>query len=195
MSYPRQLLLRFALYNGLASAFLGAALAQGWLHIVFAADGTYLVVLIAAVFVYGWLLSIGRALVFCHALDQLKERGYCDLLPHPWLGAKGDRGEALKIKLASRIAPIRHIASALVMLGLIGTVVGFIIALSGLDPQAAADINALPAMLGVMIAGMSTALYTTLVGGVLNLWLMVNVRLLEGAAARIVTAYVGAEGV
>jgi hypothetical protein len=37
---------------------------------------------------------------------------------------------------------------------------------------------------------MSIALYTTLVGSLLHLWLMVNVRLLEGGTVKLLTATV-----
>ena len=40
-----------------------------------------------------------------------------------------------------------------------------------------------------LIGGMSVALYTTLVGAVLNIWLMLNYRLLEGGT-RLFTAIV-----
>ena len=40
----------------------------------------------------------------------------------------------LRLKLAQRIGRVRHMASTLVLLGLIGTIVGFVIALSGRQP-------------------------------------------------------------
>jgi biopolymer transport protein ExbB/TolQ len=97
---------------------------------------------------------------------------------------------ALKLALSARIAAVRHIANSLVLLGLIGTVIGFIIALSGVDPQQAADVAAIGPMVSTLIQGMSVALYTTLVGAVLNIWLMVNYRLLEGGVTRLFTAIV-----
>src|SRR5918996_1188603 len=97
---------------------------------------------------------------------------------------------SLKLKLAARIAPVRHIANSLVLLGLIGTVIGFIIALSGVDAGAATDVNAVGRMVSTLIGGMSVALYTTLVGAVLNIWLMVNYRLLESGTVALLTAIV-----
>jgi hypothetical protein len=97
---------------------------------------------------------------------------------------------SLRLRLGSRVAPIRHLANSLVLLGLIGTVVGFIMALSGVRPEAASDVNAIGPMVSTLIGGMSVALYTTLVGSILNLWLMVNVRLLEGAAAKLLIAVI-----
>jgi biopolymer transport protein ExbB/TolQ len=97
---------------------------------------------------------------------------------------------ALKLKLAARISSIRHLANSLVFLGLIGTVVGFIIALSGVNAEAAADVDSIGPMVSTLIGGMSVALYTTLVGAILNIWLMTNYRLLEGGTINLITAIV-----
>ena len=94
---------------------------------------------------------------------------------------------ALRLKLGARIGSIRHFANSLVFLGLIGTVIGFIIALSGVDPDAAADVESIGPMVSTLINGMSVALYTTLVGAILNVWLMVNYRLLESGTVTLVT--------
>ena len=61
-------------------------------------------------------------------------------------------------------------------------------ALSGVRLEVASDVEAVGPMVSTLIGGMSVARYTTLVGSILNLWLMVNVRLLEGGAAKLLTA-------
>ena len=68
--------------------------------------------------------------------------------------------------------------------------IGFIIALSGVHPDGAADVSAIGPMISTLIGGMSIALYTTLVGSLLHIWLMVNVRLLEGGTVKLLTATV-----
>jgi len=78
------------------------------------------------------------------------------------------------------IRVIRQIANSLVMLGLIGTVIGFCIALSGVDPAAAGDITAITGMVSTLISGIGVALYTTLAGSVFSLWLTVNYNILHG---------------
>lgn len=47
---------------------------------------------------------------------------------------------------AGRWRAVRWIAGTLVLLGMVGTVVGFIIALSGIDPPAAGDVRAVTPM-------------------------------------------------
>ncbi|MGB0551804.1 MAG: MotA/TolQ/ExbB proton channel family protein [Alphaproteobacteria bacterium] len=54
-------------------------------------------------------------------------------------------------------------------LGLVGTVIGFIVALSGVDPESVCGASAAGPMVTKLILGMSIALYTTLVGAVLYL--------------------------
>ncbi|MBE0627801.1 MAG: MotA/TolQ/ExbB proton channel family protein [Burkholderiales bacterium] len=77
---------------------------------------------------------------------------------------------------------MRHIAGILIMLGLVGTVIGFIVALSGVDPQQVPTVENVAPMVARLINGMSIALYTTLFGSVLHLWLMVTQRILAMAA-------------
>ena len=105
-------------------------------------------------------------------------------------GSRAITGTALRTRIASRITVVGHVANSLVLLGLIGTVLGFVIALSGVDPAAAGDVRAIAPMVTELIRGMSVALYTTLVGAVLNLWLMVNYHILAGGAVKLATALI-----
>ena len=52
------------------------------------------------------------------------------------------------------------------------------------------DIESVSPMVSTLVAGMSTALYTTLVGAILNLWLMANYRLLAGGTAKLITGLI-----
>ena len=54
----------------------------------------------------------------------------------------------------------------------------------------AADIDAVGPMISTLIGGMSVALYTTMVGAILNIWLMVNYRLLLGGTVNLMTSVV-----
>jgi len=68
----------------------------------------------------------------------------------------------------------------LVFLGLIGTVVGFMIALSGVPMEAASTPEAANATVKALLSGLGTALGTTLVGAVSSLWLGINKMLFCG---------------
>lgn len=193
------LVLRFALVNLFALALLAAATLQGWVGMLLAADITHLVVLIVAVFLAGLALATRRVVQISWELNQLRA-----VIPHPnsrtaiYLRETTGReassrallASALRIKLASKVAPIRQIANGLVLLGLIGTVVGFMIALSGVEPEIAADVSAIGPMVSILIEGMSVALHTTLVGSILHIWLMIDARLIEGGAVKLITGIV-----
>ncbi len=190
------LVMRYTLVNGIAVALVVAAWLQGWLDPLVAADRTRLVGLIVFVFLLGNVWCVQRLVATSRELNALK----CGIRP---AGSKSGEflsqiegrdaatranlAAVLKVKLFSRIVPIRHVANSLVILGLIGTVLGFIIALGGVDPQAASDVSAVGPMISTLIDGMSVALHTTLVGSVLNVWLMVNYRLLESGTIRVLT--------
>jgi hypothetical protein len=191
------LLLRFILANVIALALVGAAAVQGWVGALLAADQGGLVRAIIAVFVLGLVWSAQRAVQLSRGLNELERFANVPGAPAPayldTVAASAAEGRALlassmRLKLASRIAPIRHLANSLVLLGLIGTVIGFIIALSGVRPEVASDVAAIGPMVSTLISGMSVALYTTLVGSLLHVWLMVNVRVLEGGTVKLLTA-------
>lgn len=194
-----QLILRFALLNLAGFGLLGGAWVHGLVDMVIEADKTYLSVLIFLVFLGGFGLCALKVWHTSREIDQVRsgDRGDRSAVTRyltPMLDrdaeSRANLAGALRLKLAHRIAIVRHIGNSLVILGLIGTVLGFIIALSGVDPQRAADISAIAPMVATLIEGMSTALYTTLVGAVLNVWLMANHQLLAGGTVKLIASLV-----
>ena len=191
------LLLRFGLVNLVAVTLFAAAYLQGWIAAIVASDSTRLSVVIFGVFLFGLGLSGLRAWQTSCGLNQAREfdstcpsgvAHYVDAVRGQDAESRSITAAALRLQLVSRVNAIRHIASSLVFLGLIGTVIGFIIALSGVDPDSASDINAVAPMVSTLIEGMSIALYTTLVGTVLNVWLMANVQMLATGMVDLLTA-------
>lgn len=67
-----------------------------------------------------------------------------------------------------------YLAQLLVGLGLLGTVVGFCMALAGVSASGVADVAAIGPMVSALLAGMGTALYTTLIGAVAAEWVKLN---------------------
>jgi hypothetical protein len=82
-------------------------------------------------------------------------------------------------------------AASAIKLGLLGTVVGFIVMASRIGAMPGFDVDQIQALLKQMMAGMAIALYTTLVGLTANLWLGLQLLLLDRAADRIVADIVG----
>ncbi|MEZ5932654.1 MAG: MotA/TolQ/ExbB proton channel family protein [Alphaproteobacteria bacterium] len=199
LAHRHLLIMRFAVVNLVGLAMLAAVWMQGWLDIVLKGDATRLVLVIAAVFLAGLFLCAMKVLQVGTELDRIRAPAadpkarvtrYLASIAGKDGPSRALAASSLKLKLASRIAVVRHIAGSLVFLGLIGTVIGFMIALSGVDPELAADISAVGPMVSTLISGMSVALSTTLVGAVLNIWLMVNYRLLESGTTRLLTSIV-----
>lgn len=192
--YRHLLTLRFVLTNLTALALLIAFEAQGWISAVIMGDETRLTLVILGVFFIGlasagWKIwDLSRALNAAENPKTAKIEWiarYVEQATRKDAGARGIAGSVLRMQLANRIGSVKHVANSLVLLGLIGTVIGFIIALSGVNAESAADASAIAPMVGDLIRGMSVALFTTLAGAALNLWLMINFHMLAGGATRL----------
>jgi MotA/TolQ/ExbB proton channel family len=73
---------------------------------------------------------------------------------------------------------VEWLATHVVRIGLLGTVVGLILAFSAARAGGSADPNEIRAMIATVIDGMYVSLYATLLGIAANLWLKINLRLL-----------------
>ncbi len=193
------LLLRFALLNVLCAALLAVAVSLGLVELVIKADRTYLSIGIFVVFLGGLAFCGLRVWQTSHELDRLRDfdpmrpsraAEYLSLIRGLSGEGRSLLASAMRLKLSQRIALVRHVANSLVMLGLIGTVIGFVIALSGVDPEQASNVKSIAPMVSTMIDGMSTALFTTLVGAVLNLLLGANHQLLTTGTVKLVTGLI-----
>lgn len=165
---PRHLLLsKYCILNASAAGLVGAAYAHGYLDSIIATDSTHMCALIAGLAVAGVALAGRKAVWLAGELD----------------GNVGQDRDRYRLRLQTRLSWLRYLASLQVFLGLVGTVVGFILSLSGVDPATAGDVNAIGPMVAKLVDGMAVALYTTLVGSIGNILLVLNCKLLEHAAA------------
>jgi len=189
---PRYLhVLQFALVNVVSLALCVAAWLEGWLDGAFTGSSLWLCLLIIAAFLYGLAYCGLRLWRVVRELDDL-HAGAVDVASRAsWyltqLSGAGADSRAmvaglLRLQLAQAPSTVRHIAGILVLMGLVGTVIGFIVALSGVDPQQVPTVDNVAPMVARLISGMSIALYTTLIGSVLHLWLMLTQRILAGSA-------------
>lgn len=196
LSHQYLLLFRFIAINFTGFAFLVAIWLQGWLEPLILEDHTRLIAITTVLFIIGFALCTRKIFQISLELNSLA-------LEQPTRGSRVEvflerarlldgtgrqnLSASLRLKLGTKISSIKHIANSLVLLGLIGTVLGFIIALSGVEPDSVGDVAAIGPMVSTLIEGMSVALYTTLVGSVLNIWLMMNYRILEGGTVHVLT--------
>jgi MotA/TolQ/ExbB proton channel family len=73
---------------------------------------------------------------------------------------------------------VEWVATHVVRIGLLGTVIGLIIAFSAAKAGGSADPSDIKPMIAAVVDGMYVALYATLLGVATNLWLKINLRLL-----------------
>lgn len=193
------LVLRFALLNIVAVGLLAAVYLQGWLDDALHGYTAWLTLGICAVFVFGLLLCarrIWRTSVELNAVKQVEPPGisrvgtYLASIAGRSAESRSITANLLHNRLGNPIVVVRQTADSLVFLGLVGTVIGFIVALSGIDPQTSAQADQVASMVSTLVAGMSIALYTTLFGSVLHVWLMVNHRLLATGTSNLFNAIV-----
>ena len=90
--------------------------------------------------------------------------------------------EVLDIRLRSRYSFGFLIADLMMKLGLLGTVIGFIIMLGSLQDLNSVDISVMQKLLADMSSGMKIALYTTLTGMLAGIFLNAKYNFLDWAA-------------
>jgi hypothetical protein len=79
---------------------------------------------------------------------------------------------------AQRWNDVQWLATHVVRIGLLGTVVGLIIAFSAAGQGGSTNPGEIKPMIAAVVNGMYVSLYATLLGIGVNLWLKINLRLL-----------------
>ena len=162
------LMYRFAVFNMAAAALLAYLGSKGYIAMALAADPTGIVIAIAVMFALVWGSSAVRTWKTAKGLNALKE-GRTNYAGKPWL---------------KRMVKIEHIHAAatwMAYLGIIGTVIGFIMALSGVDVALFASAAGVSQLVPQMIAGMGIAVWTTLAGSFFGLWTEMNHQMIRTA--------------
>lgn len=173
------LLYRLYITNFCGFALVAWAAMLGYVHQVYANDISHISYVITALFVVGLGSTFLQAWRVNRAVDEVGEA------PHLNLMLSGRR-KATAARLPIGNAHLSDIAEWLVTLGLIGNVVGFVIALSGVDTSSLGTADGTQQVAAQLLAGMGVAFYSTLVGAVLALWTSINRRMLDTATARYV---------
>ena len=191
MSWSYLLFLRWLALNLTGTAILLVFHMQGMVAPVYRADTSYIVYVISALFLYGMLLCGWRVWNTSRELNYAKSGNGGKIAHFAALSRNVDREsvkEAFEIKLMARIAFVRYISSSLVMLGLLGTVIGFIMVLTNIPPDAVGDAAQVGKLVSALTGGMGVALYTTLVGAITNLWLNANYTILRTGVINLIAA-------
>ncbi len=191
MQYKYLLILRYSLINLVGLIFLFVLITQGYVTKAIKADITNMVIVILTLFAVGFVLSAYRTFWLSRELNY----SFLRILPNHSLAkeflqsskkldasSRNNLAASLRIKLSSKINYIKFMANTLVILGLIGTVIGFIIALSGVDGSVSSNPEEVSKMVSTLIQGMSVALYTTLVGSICSVWLNICYQIMSTGA-------------
>ncbi len=197
MNYKYLLILRYTLINLIGLIFLFVLITQGYVAKAIKADVTNMVIVILGIFSIGFILSAYRTFWISRELNHandLRNRTNVslanDFLLHSEkldASSRNNLALSLRIKLVSKISYIKFIANTLVILGLIGTVIGFIIALSGVDGSVSSNPDEVSKMVTTLIQGMSVALYTTLVGSICSVWLNICFQVLSTGSNKLLS--------
>jgi hypothetical protein len=155
------LLFRMALVNFAAATLAVWAYQQGYIVPLFEQDTSRISYAIVALFTIGLASGHYRAWRVGEAKDEFKQQFALSYLQRK---AK---------KMASKNEHIADIANWLFTLGMLGTVIGFYIALVGYGANDTAQVT----------EGMRVAIGTTIIGGCLALWIDVLRRMLDTATA------------
>ena len=163
------LLYRFILANALGATLAGAFAWSGQLLPLFETDQSRLTFAIAALFLIGWGWTLKEVIAVSASLNRCKALGY-----RPASAAQADKA-GLKVEW------LEAVADWLVELGLLGTVIGFSLALSGIDQTSLTQASGAQDAVAALMQGMRVALNTTLLGAALAIWHQVNLRMLKTA--------------
>ena len=204
--YRYLLIFRFALLNAACFGVLGAAWLEGWLDAMLEGSARLMCLGIFATFLIGLALCAAKIVRTSLELNQVRDgrptpgsRAANHLDRFEGRAPAGSGGssrpptiaaEVLRYRMANDVSIVGHIANTLVFLGLIGTVIGFIVALAGVDPAMSGSVHQVAPMVSSLIEGMGIALHTTLAGAVLHVWLIVNHRMLTTGVLHLYNAIV-----
>ncbi len=196
MQYKYLLILRYSLINLVGLIFLFVLITQGYVTKAIKADITNMVIVILTLFAVGFILAAYRTFWLSRELNY----SFFKILPNHSLAkeflqnskkldasSRNNLAASLRIKLSSKIGYIKFMANTLVILGLIGTVIGFIIALSGVDGSVSSNPEEVSKMVSTLIQGMSVALYTTLVGSICSVWLNICYQIMSTGANKLLS--------
>ena len=171
------LVLRLTVVNALGFVALLMAAQQGWLWMVYEADASRISFAIWALWLATLVQQAIRAKKVAQDLDEwklgIKRSSRTDW---PAFLLKANRDKAMM-----KVAWMDDAAAWLMRLGLIGTVVGFIMALSGVGLESFNSADSVQESVGSLIPGMRVALFTTLLGMILGSWVEVNRRMIVTA--------------
>ena len=206
MNIQHTLFYKWLIGNSFAVLVVYVAWLQGWIELILRSDASYLTWAIAVVFGVFWIISSYHILVLNRELTRFADGSpqgvaadYFAKLQNKSRNQQGALVDqnllatTLRVRLMASVQVVGSVASTLILLGLIGTVVGFVVAVSGLGDSLGQgeNVDRVKNVLSQIVNGMGVALFTTLVGSVLGgIWLQVHYQMLLRAVTDFVVRVV-----
>lgn len=164
-------------FNAVVIAFIGVAFLSNWIGPILSQDVTHITWLILA------LAATGVSFTFLKSIGFIRE-----LREKYGHGADPNQDqESDLIRANASLSIISMLSYAMIMLGIVGTVIGLILALHTITPENISDASAMFGLVATILHGISIKLSTTLFGILGNLWLRANLYFLEKEVQDIVT--------
>lgn len=182
---PGGVMARLTITNILWVALLAAAWSQGWLQYLFVKDVTYIshVIAFATILVVGVSLKKGWTISKLLAAPDAVIQSYSQAVLKVGQERRADIREGIKTEMMSYVSFIEYFATTALAIGVLGTVIGLIMGLAGVDPALLSNVENAGSTVAELLVGLSVAFHTTLVGGIANLWLRTNhFMLMQGQA-------------
>jgi hypothetical protein len=202
MKYNNALLYRWLIGNSFAFLVMYVAWLQGWIELTFRSDQSYMSVAMALVFSIFWVVSSYRVIYVNREISRFIDNQpvgvaaeYFENLRQKSRNQGGGAvdqsmlASALRGRMLMSVQIVNYVSNLMVLLGLIGTVVGFVIATAGLGETIlqGEGVDRIKSVLGQIVSGMGVALFTTIVGSILGgLWLGVHYQMLLRAVSSLV---------
>lgn len=143
-------------------------LLNGWLFLPFQSDPTFVCMLITALMSWATFITYKRAV----ELDKI-------IIDPKLITVNVNNSNALTAYFSAKLIDLQHLSSTAVYLGILGTVLGVIIALHGITPEMIVNLAAMLGAVGTVLKGVATAFYTTLVGSIAGIWIDYNISILN----------------
>ena len=206
MKYNHALLYRWLIGNSFAFLALYVAWLQGWLEVAFAIDASAITVAMTVLFAIFWVASTIRMLhinrEISRFLSGVSEGLAADYFENLRTKSANQGGgtvdqsllaSTLRARVLLPVQVFNFVANLMVLIALIGTVLGFVIATHGLGDVLAQGegVEGVKGVVGQIVNGLGIAPAATLVGSILGgLWLGVHHQLLYNAASALVVGIV-----
>jgi hypothetical protein len=171
------LIYKFILLNALALLWLvGTDIQTHWFRNMLTSDKTFVTGIILVFFV----IILARSFGVARETNRASNR----LLPDGTVGLTEEIDIVGDLRYA-RIEWLEKAAGWMLFLGLIGTLMGLQVSLSGVNAGSVGSLEGIKTMAVQMVSGLRIEISTTIIGAIFSLWTEVNYTLIKSTVAEV----------